>query len=131
LASPEGEQEPEQLGSDNGPSLINNGDEQDDLFVPTSDAPEAPLIPTRIPTPAHSIPTTRSGRQVRRPDRLIETMKFAPISTHDCTHRQSLRCPKRKVRAENLNQQFLMGLKWDDLVKTRLLSRSTVYDESN
>ena len=91
-------------------------------FAPTSDAPEAPIIPTtiptRIPTPVHSIPTTCSGRQVRRPDRLIETMKFAPISTHDCTHRQSLRCPKQKVSSEILNQQFLMGLKWDDLVKT-------------
>jgi hypothetical protein len=57
----------------------------------------------------------RRGRELKRPNRLIETM-FAAHG-YDSEPNAHLN-PKRKVRADHLNQQFLMALRWTQVVES-------------
>jgi Reverse transcriptase (RNA-dependent DNA polymerase) len=72
-------------------------------------------IPVEIqiqpPTPATR--TTRSGREIRSPKRLITTM----FASGGSTERNPYRNPKRKVHSADLNHQYLMALEWTRLVE--------------
>jgi Reverse transcriptase (RNA-dependent DNA polymerase) len=107
VAAPEGENE-ERDGDQNGPAPLEGAIEEQ--IVP------APAIPP-APDPPVQETTTRSGRQVKRPQRLIETMVAAFHGGSD-QEPNAYRNPKRKIRAEGLNQQFLMALQWNQLVET-------------
>jgi hypothetical protein len=102
------------------------------LFAPEGDAgadPLPPLPPALDPPivdpiapenpPAHPpLPIrTRSGRQVRRPNRLIETMlTYHPLSSLSPSN--AYENPKRSVRSSLYNNQFLMALNWFHAVES-------------
>jgi hypothetical protein len=81
-----------------------------------------PPDPDPVPAIQHQQPAvapvrTRSGRAVRRPNRLIETMlTHHPLST--LTPTNSYLNPKHSVRASFLNSQFLMALNWSSAVES-------------
>jgi hypothetical protein len=65
------------------------------------------------PTPVMT--TTRSGRQVKPPQWLIESMLANTDFKEDpCAYKN----PKHKVQANGLNMQFQMGLQWAKAVKS-------------
>jgi hypothetical protein len=102
------------------------------LFAPEGDAgadPLPPLPPALDPPivdpiapenpPAHPpLPIrSRSGRQVRRPNRLIETMlTYHPLSSLSPSN--AYENPKRSVRSSLYNNQFLMALNWFHAVES-------------
>jgi len=69
--------------------------------------PEANIEPPSDP-PLSPRVQTRSGRQVKKPKRL--TFESMYSSTYNPTN------SSRKVKLESLNQQFLMGMQWHQLV---------------
>jgi hypothetical protein len=81
-----------------------------------------PTDPDPVPTiqqqqPADATVRTRSGRAVRRPNRLIETMlTHHPLAS--LTPTNSYLNPKHSVRASFLNNQFLMALNWSSAVES-------------
>lgn len=81
-------------------------------FALQDDTPDAVAGQPNPPAPNL---TTRSGRRVKRPDRLIENM-FAAHGFD--SEPNAYRNPKRKVRAAHLNHQFLMALQWTQVVES-------------
>ena len=89
------------------------------------------LDSTRSPTPVRSNTTTKpktsmpvkqplrqSTRVVKKPIRLIESMNFS-LGFHGADQEANLYLnPKRKVRSEWLNHQFLMAIKWDQTINS-------------
>jgi hypothetical protein len=77
--------------------------------------PPTPRRLSRTPEPTPVTTTTRSGRQVKPPQRLIESMLANTDFEEDpCAYKN----PKRKIRASGLNAQFLLGLQWAEAVET-------------
>jgi hypothetical protein len=103
-----------------GPILVPEGDPPiEDFDIPDDIAEPLPPVPPpmqgnhRDPEPPQR---TRSGRQVRRPLRLIETM-LTQRSTPLIPPNAYLN-PKHSVRASLYNAQFLMALNWSQTVET-------------
>ena len=76
---------------------------------PTPQPPPAP----NEPEPEEGVQRTRFGRVLKQPDRLTYKMaafkEFEKQSNPYCN-------PKRKVLSSQLNEQFLMGLKWNQAI---------------
>jgi hypothetical protein len=89
-------------------------------FAPDPDpVVDEPNLPPPEPDPAvqQQPIVTRSGRVVRRPTRLIETMlTHHPLSAlHPSNSHLN---PKQTVRASLLNNQFLMAMNWNTVVES-------------
>jgi hypothetical protein len=100
-----------------GPALVPEGAPPIEDFDTPEDF-EAPLPPAPPPVQIEPEPTqrTRSGHQVRRPIRLIETMltqRSAPLILPNAYLN-----PKHSVRASLYNAHFLMALNWSQAVES-------------
>ena len=125
-----------QAPSNNGTEGANfdgTNDDSDDDSLPAMDETDAEAdtnslvdegdIPTAVQQPLADADTirTRSGRISKKPQRLIETLhvtrndrsgKFKPTSY------EYGKKPSQSVKSGDLNQQFLMALKWNQVVET-------------
>jgi hypothetical protein len=130
VTAPEGEGE-QQINVDPAPFVprvldppifVPEGDDLDFIDPEPDPIALAPGLPPPEPEPvAPDLPLpairTRSGRQVRRPTRLIETMlSHHPLTSNYSPH--AYKNPKHSVRASLYNDQFLMALNWTQAVES-------------
>jgi hypothetical protein len=127
VTDPEGENG-EVLAPTLGPAPVVTHDPQPIPAPEGAEAPEGvefdafePDLPPPEPDPVQhkqQQPTvTRSGRSVRRPIRLIETMlTHHPLSS--LSPPNSHLNPKHNIRASLINNQFLMALNWNHVIES-------------
>jgi hypothetical protein len=87
-----------------------------DPELPPAEPPAEPdPVQQAVPNPA--VIRTRSGRTVRRPTRLIETMLTYDSSSSPQAS-NAIHNPKHSVRSSIYNRQFLMALNWSQTVES-------------
>ena len=136
---PEGERAQQQtpLPVPEGDTTTQHDNDDDNKTFPPADDETSSLvdegeIPTTIQEPLATADAmrTRSGRQIKRPKRLIETF----ISEIDRSGKFKPKLNSKMIKSSDLNQQFLMALKWNqvvDMIKSKDLAAMMAWTENH
>ena len=113
-----------------------DNDDENKSFPPADDETSSLVdegeIPTTIQEPLATADAmrTRSGRQIKRPKRLIETF----ISEINRCGKFKPKPNSKMIKSSDLNQQFLMALKWNqvvDMIKSKDLAAMMAWTENH